>query len=76
MFQHIRKSEVVPVNSFLEKTVRLIKAEDGPTAVQYALMILTVVLALLTTITSIGQGTARNVEPMERPALNAPNAGN
>ena len=63
------------MNFFLEKTVRLVTAEDGPTAVQYALMILTVVLALLTTITAIGQNTARNVESQDPPALNASSAG-
>ncbi len=51
---------------------RFLVSESGPTAVQYAMLLLLAVLACLTIITAIGQRTAVNeFEPpagIERPA--------
>jgi pilus assembly protein Flp/PilA len=44
------------------KIVRFLLAEDGPTAVEYAVLVLLVVLACLTAITIFGQSTANNFQ--------------
>ena len=58
------------MNAFFTKISQFLAAEDGFTAVQYAMMVLLVVLAFLTVITFIGQSGARNPEcpdtPIER----------
>jgi len=45
-----------------KKLLRLISDEAGPTAVEYATMIMLVVLVCLTGITAIGQLTATRFE--------------
>jgi pilus assembly protein Flp/PilA len=51
---------------------RFLVAQDGPTAVQYALLLLLAILTCLTIITAIGQRTAVNTfapdARIERPA--------
>jgi pilus assembly protein Flp/PilA len=41
-----------------KKLTRFVRREDGPTAVQYALLLLLALLTCLTIITVIGQRTA------------------
>jgi pilus assembly protein Flp/PilA len=52
---------------------RFLVSESGPTAVQYAMLLLLAVLACLTIITAIGQRTAVNEfapqAGIERPAI-------
>lgn len=43
------------MNSFRKKILRLLNAEDGPTTVQYAMMVLLLALACLTAVTFVGQ---------------------
>ena len=56
-----------------KKLTRFVRREDGPTAVQYALLLLLAFLACLTIITGIGQRTARGTYPpgveIERPMV-------
>ena len=40
-----------------EKTVRFLKAEDGPTAVEYAVMLASIIIVCIVAITNIGSTT-------------------
>lgn len=42
------------MKSFVNKVERFLKSEDGPTAVEYAVMLSLIVVVCLTAITSIG----------------------
>ena len=46
----------------LDKLTRFLRSEEGPTAVEYAMMLLLVFLALLSAVTLLGQSTATNFE--------------
>jgi pilus assembly protein Flp/PilA len=50
--------EVINMNRIAEKFVKFFKEEDGPTAVEYAVMLALIVVVCLGTIGSIG--TAAN----------------
>lgn len=43
----------------MNKVIRFLLAEEGPTAVEYAVVLLLILLACLTAITIVGQSTAR-----------------
>jgi pilus assembly protein Flp/PilA len=45
-----------------EKVLRFLKAEDGPTAVEYATMLMLILLVCLSVITVIGQTTQASLE--------------
>jgi pilus assembly protein Flp/PilA len=55
-----------------KRFVSFLRREDGPTAVQYALLLLLALLTCLTIITGIGRQTAGGAYPpgveIERPA--------
>ncbi len=42
------------MNTLTQKLVRFLKSEDGPTAVEYAVMLALIVIVCLTAISSIG----------------------
>ena len=42
------------MKSFADKVQRFLKSEDGPTAVEYAVMLALIVLVCLTSISSVG----------------------
>ena len=44
------------------KIIRFLREEDGPTTVEYAMVILLVFLGLLTAVVSIGEATATSFE--------------
>lgn len=46
------------MNHIPRKIIRFLLAEDGPTAIEYAMLLLLVLLACLTAITVFGQATA------------------
>ena len=46
------------MNELSRKVVRFLLDETGPTTVEYAMMLLVVLLAVLTVITSLGRTTA------------------
>ena len=50
------------MNSFMKKIFRFLAAEDGPTAVEYAMMVLLVFLVCLSAITIIGQSTSSSLQ--------------
>ena len=52
MFIDIRKERLM--NSLLRPIERFLKSEDGPTAVEYAVMLALIVVVCLTTIQSLG----------------------
>ncbi len=52
--QHIM-SEEIPVKHFAMKWKRFLKCEDGPTAVEYAVMLSLIIVVCLTAVTSIGK---------------------
>ena len=39
---------------FVRTTIRFLKAEDGPTAVEYAVMLALIIVVCLTSITTLG----------------------
>ena len=43
------------MKSFAKKVQRFLVSEDGPTAVEYAVMLALIIVVCLTAITSIGQ---------------------
>jgi len=50
------------MKSLVKKVVRFLENEGGPTAVEYALMLMLIFLAVLTTVVLIGQTTTDNFE--------------
>ena len=59
------------MKSFLAKITRFLAAEDGPTAVEYAAMLLLIILACLSVITVIGETTATNFDDSQTAIENA-----
>ncbi len=47
---------------FATKVVRFLVAEDGPTAVEYAMLLMLVLLGVLTAVTMLGQSTSGNFQ--------------
>ncbi len=47
--------EEIPMNNFAMKLKRFLKSEDGPTAVEYAVMLSLIIVVCLTAVTSIGK---------------------
>jgi pilus assembly protein Flp/PilA len=50
------------MNELSNRLVRFLRDEDGPTTVEYAMMILLVLLAVLTAINWLGQATANSLQ--------------
>ena len=50
------------MNELSNRLVRFLWDEDGPTTVEYAMMILLVLLAVLTAINWLGQATANSLQ--------------
>ncbi|MEZ6095613.1 MAG: Flp family type IVb pilin [Pirellulaceae bacterium] len=46
------------MKNFVSKVQRFLKSEDGPTAVEYAIMLALIVIVCLTAIQSIGTNAA------------------
>jgi pilus assembly protein Flp/PilA len=42
------------MKSFAQKVQRFLKSEDGPTAVEYAVMLALIIIVCLTAITAVG----------------------
>ena len=42
------------MRSVMQKVIRFLKAEDGPTAVEYAVMLALIVVVCITAITTLG----------------------
>lgn len=42
------------MRAFYQRAVRFLQAEDGPTAVEYAVMLALIVVVCITAITSVG----------------------
>jgi len=53
-FGEDRWSGGIPMKSLAEKVQRFLVSEDGPTAVEYAVMLALIVIVCLTAITTIG----------------------
>ena len=51
-----------PMNDFCNRVVRFLVDDDGPTTVEYAMIIMLVFLAALTAITGLGQATTESFE--------------
>lgn len=45
------------MHRFLKKFVNFMRAEDGPTAVEYAVMLALIIVVCLTAITTLGRNT-------------------
>lgn len=50
------------MNDLSRTVIRFLRDDDGPTTVEYAMMIMLVLLAVLTAITLLGQTTADSFE--------------
>ncbi len=46
----------------VKQVIRFLREEDGPTTVEYAMMLMLVFLACLTSIILVGQNTAANFQ--------------
>ena len=44
------------MRQFAKNVVKFLKAEDGPTAVEYAVMLALIIVVCIATITALGQG--------------------
>jgi len=51
-------SEGYPMKNFAMKLKRFLKSEDGPTAVEYAVMLSLIIVVCLTAVTSIGKNAS------------------
>lgn len=49
-------------SQFSQKVLRFIRSEDGPTAIEYALILMLIVLAALSGIVAIGESSATHFE--------------
>ena len=47
----------IPMKSFTQKVQKFLVSEDGPTAVEYAVMLALIVIVCLTAISSVGTNT-------------------
>ena len=59
------------MKSFLARITRFLTAKDGPTAVEYSVMLMLIVLVCLSVITVIGQSTADKFEQSQTSIENA-----
>ena len=50
------------MKALADTVVRFLKAEDGPTAVEYATMLMLIILVCISVITTIGQTTQASLE--------------
>jgi pilus assembly protein Flp/PilA len=50
------------MNTVCKTIVRFLREEDGPTTVEYAMVLLLIFLGLLTAIISIGEATATSFQ--------------
>jgi len=50
------------VEPFVKKIVCFLAEEGGPTAVEYAVMLMFVLLACLTVVTTVGQTTSASIQ--------------
>jgi pilus assembly protein Flp/PilA len=50
------------MKSFLKSVACFLKAEQGPTAVEYAMLLLLIFLACLSTIVLLGQSTTHSLD--------------
>ena len=51
--------------ALLQKTVRFLKKDDGPTAVEYAVMLALIIVVCIGTITALGNNTNRTFETVK-----------
>ncbi len=63
------------MKSLLHASMRFFKAEEGPTAIEYAMLLSLVFLACLSTIVLLGRSTNRNLENSSTEIQSAMNAG-
>jgi pilus assembly protein Flp/PilA len=64
------------MKTFLHTIVRFLKTEEGPTAVEYAMLLLLIFLACLSAIVLLGQSTNRSIDSSGAEIQSAMNAGN
>jgi pilus assembly protein Flp/PilA len=50
------------MKAFLKSIARFVRSEQGPTAVEYAMLLLLIFLACLSMIVLLGQSTNRNLD--------------
>ena len=63
------------MKSLLHTIARFLKAEEGPTAVEYAMLLLLIFLACLSAIVLLGQSTTRSFDNSGTEIQSATNAG-
>jgi pilus assembly protein Flp/PilA len=54
MFVHVTFTKEKTMRKFLDRVVTFVKAEDGPTAVEYAVMLALIIVVCLVAITALG----------------------
>jgi len=47
---------------FIDKIARFLSEEDGPAAVEYAVMLMLILLACLSVVTTIGESTSASIQ--------------
>src|SRR5205823_9033710 len=47
-------NEVQPMRQFANSVVKFVKAEDGPTAVEYAVMLALIIVVIIGAVTTVG----------------------
>jgi pilus assembly protein Flp/PilA len=63
------------MESFMKNLVRFFKADEGPTAVEYAMLLMLVLLACISGVVMLGQSTNRSVDNSNVEIQAATNAG-
>jgi pilus assembly protein Flp/PilA len=46
------------MRQYIQKLVKFAKAEDGPTAVEYAVMLALIIVAVIGAVTTVGTGSS------------------
>jgi pilus assembly protein Flp/PilA len=50
------------MHKFAKNVVKFLRAEDGPTAVEYAVMLALIIAVCIATVTALGQNSGRTFE--------------
>lgn len=55
MWTRVYRERITQMRKFTEAVVNFVKREDGPTAVEYAVMLALIIVVCLAAITTLGQ---------------------
>jgi len=63
------------VNTYLKPLLRFLQSDDGPTAVEYAVMLALIMMACIAAVTLLGSNTGASFADSQQKITNAINSG-